>query len=91
MQMSGINYILETTYSTFVVFFYYYIIRTFVEFKPFALGFHPLTNLDEMVLVMLGIFTAVSLLKGISFFAYQMGKENELNDSNKGFLPTQRF
>lgn len=85
------GFIIETLYSTFVVFFYTYLFMTLVEVNPFSFGFHPPTDLEQLSVILLVILGGTALLKSLSVISFMMNSEHEPTGRSISYFPTQRY
>ncbi len=61
--------VLETLYTTVIVFIYYYSFRTLIQLQPFSVGFNPPSNVEQLFFAFMSILGMVACLKiGQSFF-----------------------
>jgi hypothetical protein len=85
------GFITETLYVTFIATFYVYIFMTTVQLKPFALGFHPPSDIEQLSVIVLGIYTVVFIGKSFSLVSFWMNLENpNTPHKSSGFFPAHR-
>ncbi len=83
-------FFLETFYATFVLFFYLYLILTLVDINPFAIGFHPPTNMEKLSYFLLIIFISVGVVKFTGLFIAYASKNPE-ERKRIPYIPSQRY